>query len=96
MILINTVVNEVTNKADTLFHNPKILLLGVALIIITIIIIKFAKKVIINSIIGVVGLLITNFVLNIKLPFIVTLIITGIFGPAGLGVMLILKFFGVV
>lgn len=76
--------------------NPMLLVYAFILIILTIILIKFLKNVIVNSIIGVVALLFLYYVLNIKLPFIITLIITAIFGPAGLGVMLVLKFFGLV
>ncbi|MCK9293068.1 MAG: hypothetical protein WCY27_01075 [archaeon] len=80
----------------TLFNKPIVLLYALILIVITVIIIKFFKNIIVNSIIGVVGLFITNFIFGLKLPFVVTLIVTAILGPAGLGIMLVLRFFGLV
>lgn len=89
--------NEVANGTTEVFKfDPMLLVYAFALIILTVVFIKLLKNVIVNSIIGVVALLFLYYVLNIKLPFIITLIVTAIFGPAGLGVMLILKFFGVV
>ncbi|NCC70901.1 hypothetical protein EOM09_04935 [bacterium] len=95
LIFITTeIANETAKK--TFEFNPIILLYALALIILTVIFIKILQNVIVNSIIGVVALLFLYYVLNIKLPFVITLIITVIFGPAGLGVMLVLKFFGIV
>jgi hypothetical protein len=94
LFLATEVVNEGTKKV--IEFNPILLVYAVVLIILTVIFIRFLKNVIVNSVIGVVALLFLYYVLNIKLPFILTLIVTVIFGPAGLGVMLVLKFFGVV
>jgi hypothetical protein len=96
MIDANTITTQVADKAGFLIHDPKLIITGIILIIGTILIIKFLKNVIVNSIIGVAGLLIANFVFGVKLPFVLTLIVSAIFGAAGLGVMLLLKFFGVV
>jgi len=84
-----------TDKVINLVHNPKILILGVILIGVTLLIMYFLKKFIINSIIGVIGLFILTLI-GIKLPFVITLIITAVFGLAGLGTVLILKFFGII
>jgi len=96
MVDANIIATEVIGKADSLIHDPKLIIIGIILIIITIVIIKFFKNIILNSVIGVVGVLILNFIFGIKLPFIITLIASAIFGAAGLGIMLVLKFFGVV
>jgi hypothetical protein len=96
MIDANTISTGITSKAGIILHNPKFLLYGVILIIITIVIIKFLKSVVVNSIVGAAGLLILNFVFHVKLPFLITFIITCIFGAAGLGVMVILKFLGII
>ncbi len=92
--LVFLAAEETTKKV--IEFNPMLLVYALILIVLTVIFIKVFKNVIINSIIGVVALLFLYYVLNIKLPFIITLIVTAIFGPAGLGVMLVLKFFGVV
>lgn len=87
------IISGVSNKVISLVHNPKILILGVALILVTILIMYFIKKVIVNSIIGVIGFFILASI-GIKLPLVLTLIITVVFGVGGLGAILILKFFG--
>jgi len=92
----NTITTGVTSKAAIVLHNPIYLLYGVILIIITIVIIKFLKSVVANSIVGAVGLLFFNFVLHVKLPFLITFIVTILFGAGGLGTMLVLKFFGII
>ena len=89
------IISQGTDKVFNLVHNPKILILGVILIGITLLIMYFFKHFIVNSIIGIIGLFILTFI-GVKLPFIVTLIITAIFGLAGLGTILILKFFGII
>jgi len=89
------IIAQGTDKVINLVHNPKILILGVILIGVTLLIMYFLKKFIINSIIGVIGLFILTLI-GIKLPFVITLIITAVFGLAGLGTVLILKFFGII
>jgi len=89
------IISQGTDKILNLVHNPKILILGIILIGITLLIMYFLKHFIVNSIIGIVGLFLLTFI-GVKLPFIVTLIITAIFGLAGLGTILILKFFGII
>ena len=76
--------------------NPWILIaIGIAFIIIAILIFFWLKKILINSIAGIIISLILIFGLKMTLPLIPTLIISAIFGPAGIGVMLLLKLFGV-
>ncbi len=96
MDLLFLATETATETTKTFVFNPIYLVYALGLIILTIIFIKVLKNVIVNSVVGVVGLLFFYYVLNIKLPFLITLIVTAIFGPAGLGVMLILKVFGVV
>lgn len=94
LLFLSTEIAEKSTKIIS--FDPIYLVYAVILIVLTVIFIKILKNVIVNSIIGVVALLFLYYVLNIKLPFIITLIVTVIFGPAGLGVVLILRFFGVV
>lgn len=94
LFLATEVATEASKKIIEI--NIMYILYAVILIILTVIFIKIFKNVIVNSVIGVVALLFLYYVLKIKLPFLITLIVTAIFGPAGLGAMLILKVFGVV
>jgi len=93
-LFLATEVAKETTK--TINFDPMLLLYALILIVLTVVFIKIFKNIIVNSIIGVVALLFLYYVLKIKLPFLITLLITAIFGPAGLGVMLVLKFFGIV
>ncbi|MBN2127153.1 MAG: hypothetical protein JW703_02040 [Candidatus Diapherotrites archaeon] len=68
---------------------------GLILIIAAIAVILSLKKIIINSVLGLIGWAVTVFVFKVSLPFIPSLVISVIFGLAGIGVMLLLKFFGI-
>lgn len=73
-----------------------ILAIGIALIGITVLLLGLLKNIILNSIIGALGFLLCYFVFGIKLPIVVTLVVSALFGPAGLGVMIILWLFKVI
>ncbi|MBI5884761.1 hypothetical protein HZB89_01540 [archaeon] len=68
--------------------------IGLALIIAGIVLFMFLKKIIVNSLLGLGLFIIFKFVFSIQLPFIPALVISVIFGPAGIGTMLLLKFLG--
>lgn len=56
---------------------------------------KAIKKVIINSVTGVFALLVLHYVFGVKIPLtLATLLITALFGLAGVGTMLILDIAG--
>jgi hypothetical protein len=77
------------------FGNWQFLVAGIILIIIAIIILMQIKKVFVNSVLGLIAWAILVFGLNIELQLIPSLIVSAIFGLAGIGVILILKFLGV-
>ena len=85
-------IEEIT---QTLVGNWPILVMGVLLIIAAVIILMFLKKIIINSVLGIIAWAILVFFFQVELQFIPTLIISAIFGLAGVGVILLLKFLGV-
>lgn len=89
-----TLPTEPTIQVANSLSNPLMLVAAVILIAVTIFLFFFLKNIIMNTILG--GLLwaISTFVFNVQLPFIPSLVIALIFGPAGIGAMLILKFFG--
>jgi hypothetical protein len=82
------------SAAINLLGNPIILVAAIILIVLTLVMVLHLKKVIENSILG--GLLwaISVFFFHVSLPPIPSFVIAIIFGPAGIGAMLILKFFG--
>ncbi|MEW6294870.1 MAG: hypothetical protein AB1467_01070 [Candidatus Diapherotrites archaeon] len=97
-------VGEAVNAANTaqgavsnvLAGNWMILLAGIIFIIAAVVIFFVLKHLIANTVLGLIAWAIIHFVFHIELPFIATLIVTVIFGLAGLGVMVVLKFLGAV
>ncbi len=82
------------SAALSLAGNPIILVGGIILVIAAIVIFFFLKKIIINSILGIAAWVILTYVFQVELPFIPSLAISVIFGLAGIGAMLVMKFFG--
>jgi len=88
-------VAESASTIANLAWNPVVLLAGIGLVVVAIVIIFFLKKVIINSILGLAAWAIAYFVFGIEMPFFASLAVSIIFGLAGIGVMLVLVFMGV-
>ena len=90
-----------SQAASFLQGNIGFLILGLILIAATIALLYFFKQVIVNSILGLVAWIIISYVLpifgfSISLPFWPSLIVSALFGLAGIGVMLVLGFLGVI
>ena len=69
-------------------------LLGAVLVLIAIFAIFILKRILENLVIGVAGFLILKYLLGMNIPLIPGLLISLLFGMGGLGVLLILHFFG--
>ncbi|MFH1663648.1 MAG: hypothetical protein ABH986_02475 [archaeon] len=87
--------NTAAETASSFIGDPSVLVIGIVLIIAAVILFMVIKKVLVNSIAGLIVLGIVKFVFGINLPFIPALIITAIFGLGGIGAMLVLRFLGV-
>jgi hypothetical protein len=87
---------NVGNAALSLVGNPAILIGGIILVVGAIVAFFLLKKIIINSILGIAAWALLTFVFSVNLPFIPSLAVSVIFGPAGIGVMLVLRFFGLI
>jgi len=83
-----------TTKVLSFVGEPWVLASAIIFIIIAVILAIVLKKVIINSLLGLVAWAIA-WMIGIKLPFIASLIVSAIFGLAGIGAMLLLRFLGV-
>lgn len=83
------------NAAQALAGNWQILAAGIVFIAAAALIFMFLKKAVINSILGLIAFAILIFVFKINLPFLPTLVVSAVFGLAGIGVILLLKFLGV-
>ncbi|VVB74715.1 Uncharacterised protein [uncultured archaeon] len=93
-INFNQPVAEATNIGLSLIGNPTILIIGIVLIAVTIFLFFFLKKIITNSILGGIIWFASIYVFHVQLPVIPSFVISVLFGPAGIGAMLLLKFFG--
>ncbi len=82
-------------SALNLVGNPTILVGGIVLVIAAVLIFLFLKRIIVNSILGIAAWLLLTYVFQVELPFWPSLAISIIFGLAGIGAMLVLKFFGI-
>jgi len=93
-INFNQPVAEATNIGLSLIGNPTILIIGIVLIAVTIFLFFFLKKIITNSILGGIIWFVSIYIFHVQLPLIPSFVISVLFGPAGIGAMLLLKFFG--
>ncbi|HIH21073.1 MAG: hypothetical protein J4478_03725 [Candidatus Diapherotrites archaeon] len=75
--------------------NWGLLATAIAFIIIAIIVIAFLKQILVNSVLGIIAWALLQFVFQVKLNFWVSLIVSIIFGIAGVGVLLLLHFLGI-
>lgn len=88
--------NTATTKAVALAGNPLVLVGAAILIVVAILLVVFLKRFVENSVLGIVVWAIAKFALGINLPFWASLIVSAIFGLAGIGAMLALWFLGVI
>jgi len=86
--------SALAEKGLQLVGNPAILAAGIVLIIAAVLVFVFLKKVIVNSIAGLIVWAIVSFVFHVELPFIPSLVISVVFGLAGIGALLLAKFMG--
>jgi hypothetical protein len=87
-------VHTAGETAGNFAGDPTILIIGIVLIVAAVAIFVLLKKIIVNSIAGLIVFGIIKFVFGVNLPFIPTLVITAIFGLAGIGAMMVMHFLG--
>ena len=92
--LLAAPVGDTAGTALQIANDPLILGAGIGLIIVAIILILLIKQIIINSILGIIALAVVYFVFHIELPWLAAIVVSIVFGLAGIGAMLLLKFFG--
>jgi TRAP-type mannitol/chloroaromatic compound transport system permease small subunit len=96
-LLLQTVaavpVDQITN---TISGNISWLLIGIVLFIAAAIVIYFLKNIVANTVLGLIGWATVTYFFHISLPFWPSLLVSGIFGLAGLGAMVVLSALGIV
>jgi hypothetical protein len=75
--------------------NPAVLAAGIGLVIATVLLIVMLKKIIINSVLGIIAWAVLTYVWHIEMPFVPSLVLSIVFGLGGIGSILVLKFLGV-
>ncbi len=91
---LNISATEALSAVSSVAHvDPTILLAGIGLIALAIFFVFFLKRVIVNSILGLIAFAVL-WALGVKLPFVATLVVSLLFGLAGVGTMLVLHYFG--
>ncbi len=93
-INFNQPVTDATNIGLSLVGNPTVLIIAIVLIAATIFLFFFLKKIITNSILGGIIWFVSIYIFHVQLPLVPSFVISVLFGPAGIGAMLLLKFFG--
>lgn len=71
------------------------LIVGIVLVVGAFLVFMMLKNIVVNTILGLIGWGIATYVLNIQLPFWASLVVSAIFGLAGLGAMIVLAFLGI-
>jgi hypothetical protein len=91
----NGLAQNAGNILQNLASNWLLVLGAIVFIIIAIIVLFFLKQILINTILGLIAWGLLQFVFQVKLDFWISLIVSIIFGIGGLGVLLLLKLFGI-
>lgn len=83
-----------TQAVQAIPFSFELLFIVIVLIAITIFIMFFLKKLIVNSIVGGIIWFLAVFVFKVNLPLIPSFVVSVIFGPAGIGTLLLLSALG--
>ncbi len=75
---------------------PLFVIVGIILIVATIFILFFLKKFIMNTVLGAIIWFIAIYIFQVQLPYIPSLVVSLVIGPAGIGTMLLLHAFGII
>lgn len=84
----------VVQTTQQFLGDPVILAAGIVLIILAAIIFFYVKQLVVNSALGIIAWLVLNYGFNVQLPFWASLVVSILFGLAGVGAMLVLRFLG--
>lgn len=86
-------VETITNS---IAGNVSWLIIGIVFFVAAAIVISVLKNIVVNTALGLVGWGLLTYVFHIDLPFWASLLISAIFGLAGLGAIVVLAFLGIV
>jgi hypothetical protein len=96
---LSSIVNASSIGVDvskSIAGNYWFVLAGIALLVLAFILFSMLKQIIVNSVVGLIALAALKYVLGIDIPLNIAVVASvALFGLAGLGMLLILMFFGV-
>lgn len=96
---LSSIVNASSIGVDvgkSIAGNYWLVLAGVALLVLAFILFSMLKQIVVNSVVGLIALAALKYAFGVDIPLSVAVVASvALFGLAGLGVMLILMFFGV-
>ena len=87
---------EATQAVSGLAGNLSWLVVGIVLFVGAVIVLYFLKNVIVNTVLGLIAWAILTYVFQVQLPFWASLIVSAIFGLAGIGALVVLAFLGII
>lgn len=94
-----TLLLQATNTSQTIANSVSgdwsWLIIGIVLVVGAFLVFMMLKNIVVNTILGLIGWGIAVYVFNIQLPFWASLVVSAIFGLAGLGAMIVLAFLGI-
>ncbi len=71
------------------------LIVGIVLVVGAFLVFMMLKNIVVNTILGLIGWGIATYLFHLQLPFWASLVVSAIFGLAGLGAMIVLAFLGI-
>lgn len=95
-MIFQTAEDVTTSITNSISGNVSWLLIGIALFVAAAIVIYFLKNIVVNTALGLVGWIILTYFFHVNMPFWASLIVSAIFGLAGLGAMVVLGFLGII
>lgn len=82
--------------SNAISGNISWLIVGIAFFIVAAMLFFYLKNLVVNTILGVLGWGVLTYIFHLQLPFWASLIVSAVFGLAGLGAIVILAFLGIV
>lgn len=88
--------DAIASVQNSITGDPSWFVVGIVLFIAAVLVLHFLKNIVVNAILGVIGWAILTYVFHVNLPLLASLVVSAVFGLAGLGVLVILAFLGII
>jgi ABC-type Fe3+ transport system permease subunit len=95
MTLLYQTVESTQTIANSVSGDWSWLIVGIVLVVGAFLVFMILKNIVVNTILGLIGWGIATYLFHIQLPFWASLLVSAIFGLAGLGAMIVLAVLGI-